>query len=229
MKKHWIAFILVALLKVDLAQALIDGSGWMRVSYLNRILIENRIRFKQLQTMIQNAQTETQYLKMIHDGVHGVTGLMQMLPVQDNKVLGEIRNFKEALRLIKNVYGMIPKSREAPLQRLHDESVAESLRMVNKSKSYAGKQEENAVKVFHAGEQASSKGAVRMTAQMNAQILHSLNQLIKVNAQILKLISGNMAYQNKEGKQGAKNFNKVKRDMKAAWVRFKGDFKMPRF
>ena len=154
---------------------------------------------------------------------------MQMLPIQDNRILGDIRNFREAMHLVKEIYGMVPKSKEAPVQKLHDKSVAESIRMVNKSKAYTSKQEENAVKVFHAGGQASPKGAVRMTAQTNAQILHSLNQLIKVNVQILKLISTHVAYQNKGGKQSARNFKKVRMDMKKGFSDFKGDFKMPGF
>ena len=147
------------------AQAFIDsGSGWMQVTYLNKILMENQLRFRQLQSIIRNAQNETDYLKWINNGVQGVTGLMQMLPIQDNRILGDIRNFREAMHLVKEIYGMVPKSKEAPVQRLHDKSVAESIKMVNKSKTYTSKQEENAVKVFHAGGQASPKGAVRMTA-----------------------------------------------------------------
>ena len=201
----------------------------MQVSYLNKILMENQLRFKQLQSIIRNAQNETDYLKWINNGVQGVTGLMQMLPIRDNRILGDIRNFREAMHLVKDIYGMVPKSKEAPVQRLHDKSVAESIKMVNTSKTYTSKQEENAVKVFHAGGQASPKGAVRMTAQTNAQILHSLNQLIKVNVQILKIISTHVAYQNKGGKQSVQNFKRVRGDMKKGLGDFKGDFKMPSF
>ena len=233
LKKHWslcLSFVTLLLLFMPSpTQAFTDGSGWVQVTYLNKILMENHIRFKQLQSMIRNAKNEAQYLRMINDGVQGVTGLMQMLPIQDNRVLGEIRNFQEALHLVRDVYGIIPKSKDAPLHRLNDESVAESIKMANKSKSYARKQEENAVKVFHAGGKASPKGAVRMTAQANAQILHSLNQLIKINAQILQLVSTHVAYQNKGGKQSVKNFKKVGLDMKKGFANFKGDFKMPKF
>ena len=191
--------------------------------------MENHTRFRQLQSMLRNAKNEAQYLRMINDGVKGVSGLMRILPIQDNKVLGEIRNFREAVRLVENVYGIIPKSKEAPMHRLNDKSVAESIKMINKSKNYAYKQEKNAVKVFNAGGKASPQGAVRMTAQTSAQILHSINQLIKVNAQILKLVSASVAYQNKSGKQSARNFKKVKVDMKNGLENLKGDFKMPRF
>ena len=235
MKKHWTAlcfagvFALSFMWRVPPSHAFIDGSGWVQSAYLNKILMENYARFKQLQAVIRNAENEAQYLRMVNEGVKGVSGLMQMLPIQDNKVLGEIRNFQGALRLVEDIYGKIPKSKEAPLQRLHDESVAESIKMVSKSNSYARKQEENAVKVFHAGGRASPKGAVRMTAQMSAQILHSFSQLIKINAQILKLVSTNTAYQNKDGKQATWNFKKVELDMKEGLGNFKGDFKMPRF
>ena len=231
MKKHWtvLLFLLVLLLRLTPTQAFTDGSGWVQATYLNRILMENHARFRQLQIIVQNAKNETQYMKMLNSGLQGVTGLMQILPIKDNSVLGEIRNFKEAVRLVENIYGIIPKSKEAPIHKLNDASVAESIKMINKSKNYASKQEENAIRVFHAGERASPKGAVRMTAQMNAQILHSLNQLIKINAQILKLVSANMALQNKKGKQSVRNFNKIGMDMKASFTNFKGDFKMPRF
>ena len=235
MKKHFITLYLsfvfsLLILNSPAAHALLpDGSGWVQATYLNKILMENYARFKQLETIIKSTKSEAQYMRMLNSGLERVTGLMQILPIQDNRVLGEIRNFRESLRLVKDIYGKIPKSKEAALQRLHDKSVAESIKMIQKSQSYASKQEENAAKVFHAGIRASPQGAVRMTAQMSAQILHSLNQLIKINAQILKLASSNVAIQNKEGKQSAKNFNKIGMDIKASFTNFKGDFKMPRF
>ena len=206
-----------------------DGSGWVQATYLNKILMENYNRFKQLETIIRNAEGEAQYLRIINDGVRGVSGLMQILPIQDSKVLRQVRNFRGALRLVEDIYGKIPKSKEAALQSLIDHSVAESLTMINESKKYASKQEENAIKVFHAGSRASPQGAARMTAQMLAQILHSLNQLIKINAQILQLASTSTAYQNKVGKQATRNFKKAELDMKQGLESFKVDFKMPKF
>lgn len=205
------------------------GAGWANAAYLAKILAENIKRYQQLKMMIDQAKSNDQYLRLINHGIENSIGLMNSLPVKDERVLGELKSFQSAMQSVQNIYGSIPKSEEAALQMLQDQTVAESFKMVNASKEYSKLQEENAEKISIQSREASPKGAARMNAEVNAQILHTLNQLLRVNGQILKLQSETLAMNNKEGKDSIVGHQKLKNDMKSGLTSFKGSFNLPRF
>jgi hypothetical protein len=63
--------------------------------------------------------------------------------------------------------------------------------------------------------------------ETNAQILHTLNQLLRVNGQMLKTLSENLAYTTKGGKDSVLHYNQLNRDIGRSFNDFKGDFKTP--
>lgn len=205
------------------------GAGWANAAYLAKILAENIKRYQQIKLMIDQAKSQEQYLRILNHGLENSIGLMNSLPIRDESVLGELRNFQTALKTIESVYGKIPKSEEAALQLLLDQSVAESLKMINDTKEYSRIQEENAVKISIQSRQASPKGAARMTAETSAQILHTLNQILRVNGQMLKLQGEMVAINNKDGKDSIHGHQKLKDDIKSNLSSFRGDFKLPKF
>lgn len=205
------------------------GAGWAQIPYLVKILAENIKRYQQLRMVINQAQNHDQYFRLINQGLENSIGLVNSLPIKDEEILADLRNFQNAVKTIEQVYGKIPQSEEAVLQLLHDQSVAESLKMVNVAKDYSKKQEENAQRISIQSRQASPKGAARMTAETNAQILHTLNQLLRVNGQMLKLQSETLAMNNKQGKDSVHSHKKVKTDMTSSLTGFRGDFSFPKF
>ena len=198
----------------------------LEIPYLIEILSENIKRYEQLRQVVKQGEDSQELLRVLNEGIDNATGLMQSLPIKDQKILQRLRRLQSARDKIKRIYGTIPKGSDEALFRLHDESVSRAFEMVDISSGYAKIQEQNAHKVFRQAKRASPKGAQRMTAQMSAQILHALNQLIRINAQILQLQSEQLALNTKEGKDMGRNFNKIKEDMDETLGRFK-DF--PRF
>lgn len=179
--------------------------------------------------MIRTANNHEQLIRSIHDGINNSIGLVRSLPIKDERILAQLQNFEQALREIENVYGAIPKSEEMLMQQLHDRTIAESFKMTNKSRDYAEKQEENANIIESQSRRASPKGAARINAQASAKILHSLNQLIKINTQLLKVQSEYFAVTNKRGKDDVGSYQRVNRDFKQQLKRFEGNFKFPEF
>jgi hypothetical protein len=127
------------------------------------------------------------------------------------------------------MYGKIPQSKEALLHTLHDQTVAESLRMVNSFKEFTHKQEENSLRIAIQGRQASPKGAARMQVESSAHILKSLNQLIRLNTQMLKLQSESLAMNNKVSKDNVSRFQKIDQDLGKGFKNFKLDMKLARY
>ncbi len=199
------------------------------VAVLMQILSENIRRYYQLQQMIQQGRDADQYLRWINAGIDNSIGILQSLPIKDEKVLADLREFKAALGKIEHLYGRVPKSPEDALQILHDQTVAESLRMANDFKEYSVAQEKNSELIALQARDASPKGAVRMQTETSAQILKSLSQLIRLNTQMLKLQSEQLAFANKQSKDGVTNFQKVSRDLGSGFSNFNPDMKLVRF
>ena len=211
------------------AIAFTDGSGWVAISYLIKILEENYRRFIQLKQMIDTANGHYDYIRVLNRGLDDSIGLLQTLPIKDEKILAELRSFRDATNRVEVLYGKIPKSPDQALHLLHDQSVAESLRMANSFKDFSEAQEKNSLLIAAQARDASPKGAVRMQAEMSAEILRSLSQLIRLNTQMLKLQSEQVAMTNKSSKDEVAGFQKVNRDLGMGFSKFKPDMKFISF
>lgn len=196
---------------------------------LMQILAENIKHYYQLQQMIGQAKSTEDYLRLVNAGLDNSMGLLNRLPVKDENILSELRNFKQALGIVESIYGNVPKSKEQTLQLLNDQTVAESMRMANSFKQYSEEQEENSVKIAIQSRQASPKGAARMQAEASAQILGSISQLIRLNTQMLKMQSEQFAMQNKMNKGEVANFIKVNDGLSGGFSNFKMDMSLGKF
>jgi hypothetical protein len=194
------------------AKSFTDGSGWVQVTYLSKILIENIKHYYQLQSILGQAKSTADYLRLINQGIDNSVGILASLPVKDEKILASLLDFKKSLETVTDIYGKIPKSGDAAMQLLHDQSVAESLKMITSFKEYSELQEANSIRFSQESRDASPKGAARMQAQVSSEILRSLSELIRLNSQMLKLQSEQLALTNKESKDSVNDYQKVRDD-----------------
>lgn len=227
--KFYVLVFMFCLFSNQGAFAWTDGSGWANYAYLVKIYQENLRRYIQLQQMIQQARSHENLIRTINSGLDNAMGVMQVLPLKDDQILSQLQQFQNALKKVEELYGMTPKSSDEALHKLHDQTIAESLKLNNVLQEYSLQQEQNATAVFIQSTQASPKGAERMNAQMSAQILHSINQLIKVNGQMLKMQSESLAFANKQDKDGAAGFNKTTNDIRGSMMKFKPNYSLPKF
>ena len=98
--------------------------------------------------------------------------------------------------------------------------MAESLSLHDSLKNYTQTQEKNVAGITHQAGKMSPTGAARATVVTNAQILHAINQLIKVNGQLLKLQSKRMALENKNEKEEVANFKMAHKGLAKGFKRF---------
>ena len=227
--RHRAQYAVFATLLLPYLQASAQFDGIAQIPYLSQIVTENIRRYEQLREMIRNSKERDAYMRLINEGIDNAVGVALSLPVEDQKILEELKTFKQAAERLKRLYGDIPKSPDAPMFRLHDESVAESIRLVNDLKDYAREQEKNAESLFLQSGRASPKGAGRMATATNAQILHALSQLIRINGQMLKLQSQSLGMENRIGKDEVDRFDRVNRDFDDIPGNYPGAGAMPRF
>ena len=205
------------------------GGDYAQIPHLLRLISENVKRYKQLEKMIDQSENREEYLRLINRGLDNVRGIISTLPVKDGKLLEELKDLKEVTRKLEKIYGAIPEGGETEMLRLHDKSVAESISLINDSKRYAKRQERNSDNILRQAAVASPKGAQRMAAAGNSQILHALSQLIRINGQILKLQSEILASENKRGKDSLEHFNRFNEGMKKSFSGLGRNRQFPRF
>ena len=205
------------------------GAGWAQIPYLAKVLAENYKRYKQLKIMLEQAKQSDNYFRAVHQGLENVTGLMDSLPISDQGVLKDLRSFNGSLSKVAKIYGRVPRSPEAALHMLHDQTAAESLQMVNSFKDYSKAQESNSQSLKIQSQSASPKGAARATAVSNAMILESVNQLIRLQSQSLKMQSEQLAMLNKQDKQKIAAYQEVDKGIGNAFKNFKRQENLVKF
>jgi hypothetical protein len=211
------------------AQAFIDPTGPAQLAELIQIVLDDVQRFQQLQSMVQNGKAQMDFMKQINAGLDSITGLLATLPLKDDQVLGDIHDFRNAMNTVGSLYGVVPTSRYSQMELLHDQTIAESFRETNAIKEYADAQEQNANRALELSNDTSPKGAERLTAATNAQILHSLSQLLRIDGEMLKLQSEQLALYNHRDKESVEHFNKVGVDLTMKLASFDEDFGIPQF
>lgn len=85
------------------------GAGWAQIPYLIKILEENYKRYKQLQIMIKSAQNQEEFLKSLSSGLDNSIGILESLPVKDEGLLNDLKNFKKSYDSVLDLYGTIPQ------------------------------------------------------------------------------------------------------------------------
>lgn len=209
--------------------AFTDGSGWAAVTYLIKLVEQSIRHYQQLQMMIQYSKDAQSYAREINSGLEASIRLMESLPIKDEKILGQLRTFQRSLQEIEKIYGAIPKSPDEPFQQVNDMAVAESLKMVSNATDYAEKQEVNSARLEARSWDMSPKGAMRMQAQVSSQILLTLNQILRMNAQLLKMQSADLAAKNREEKQDVMKFQRFSKEVAITSKAFTGDLSLPKF
>ncbi len=228
-KKLLIVIVIGSLLSPVRSFAFSDGSGWVQIGYLIKILEESIRRYYQLQQMIQSSRDAQEFMREINRGLDDSVRLLSALPIRDEKILGQLKTFQTSIDEVQKIYGMIPKSPDEIVQKTNDLAVAESLKMATNANEYAEKQEVNATMIESRSWEMSPKGAMRMQAQVSSQILLTLNQILKMNSQLLKMQSAQFATQNREEKQDVLRFQRFSRDVASTSKSFSGDLTLPKF
>jgi P2-related tail formation protein len=221
-----IIFGLGLLLTGPLARADLFGAD---VGVLTQILAENIQQLIQLEQVVEQGTDQAEFLQQLNSGIENSMGLLRSLPVKDDNILANLTQFQGALSSLNNVYGSVPRSEVTPMQTLHDQTVAESLRMVNSFKDFSDQQEQNSIMMEFQSREASPKGAARMQAETSAEILRSLSQLIRLNSQMLKMQSEQFAMSNKSNKDSVKNFQRLNTDFGHSFQGLQSDMGLVKF
>ena len=199
------------------------------IAKMTKMIQDNYQRYVMLKQIFENAKQETELIRVINQGIENTSGLLATLPIKDDGVLSDLRSIGQSASRITEIYGAVPKGPDGPMHTLHDQTVAESLKMLAPMRNYAAAQEQNAKMLTTQSRLASPKGAARMAVESNALILDGISQLIRLHGQSLKMQSEEFALRNSRDKQVSRNHNQIKQDLRRAFRQVRLGAALPRF
>lgn len=203
--------------------------GAASIPYLTKLLAQSVQQHEALKLILEKTKSHQELVKSLNKGIDDAYGMISTLPIQDERLLQELKNIKKATKKVEDIYGAIPSGPDKTMQLLHDNTIAESFKMSGAVNDYAKKQEGNSKIITNLSKDASPNGARKMNVRVNAEMLHTLNQILKINAQILKMQSENFALINKDSKESSAHNNKANHDLFSSFRNFQGDFNVPSF
>jgi len=222
-----IAVIALQVLRTHPAQADVFGAD---VGVLTQILAETIEELMEIRSVVSNGSDELGLLEQINRGINDSLYLAQTagIPI-DAHLYGQASSVSQAARLITQLFGAVPNSPVAPVQRNSDQVAAEAITFNNNLDEYTGHLDGVGDNIKSASHSVSPGGASKLTAESLGVMIHVMNQQLRATGQGLKLQAQMLAIQNKNEKDHTQEYlnegQVLKRQMMASDVAFQ----LPRF
>ena len=174
---------------------------------LASILAQAVQQLAQLRQILGSGRDTLGLMRDVNEGIREAMGIMRTMnrTIQPG-ALSQIQNVNEMLRVVQDLYGRVPKTAEAKRQNFIDQSVSEGMTIHNQAFAYADQIDPEAERIKDYSRGVSPAGAGRLTAQSLGVLINVTNQVLRTNAAMLKIMSENLALQNRQGKVGSEQF-----------------------
>ena len=177
------------------------------VVVLTQILANAIQQLIQLRQLLSTGSDTLGLLRDINSGLKDGLAILQVINPKFNPGLyGDLHTADQVLAVINDIYGQIPQTGETRLQEAQDRSVAESIAMNGSLFQFADQADEEGKRIFSHAQSVSPQGAGKLTAQSVAVLIGVTNQVLRTNSMMLKMMSQNMALQNRKDKIQAAQF-----------------------
>jgi hypothetical protein len=165
---------------------------------------------QQLVNVISLLKNATDTWDYIHELNEGLKAALTLPRTQNSTIVpGIFSQFPELQQIIsevEHIYGRIPKTSESKMQSVMDQSVAEAITLHNQAFQYAAQIDPEAERIKEYAGQTSPAGSARLTAQSLGVLIHVSNQILRTNAAMLKMMSENLALQNRKEKLSSEQY-----------------------
>lgn len=177
------------------------------VVVLTQILANAIQQLIQLRQILATGGDTLSLLREINEGIrNGLTAIQIINPKFNPGLYGDLDTADRVLNVINDLYGRIPQTGETRLQEAQDRSVAESIAMNGTLFRYADQTDEESKRILSHSQVVSPQGAAKLTAQSLGILIGVTTQVLRTNSMMLKMMSENMALQNRKEKIQAAQF-----------------------
>jgi hypothetical protein len=174
---------------------------------LSSILAQAIQQLAQLRQILVSGHDTLGLLRDVNQGIRDAMSIIRtMNRTLQPGTLSQLQTVEDMLRAIQEIYGSVPRTPESKQQSFTDRSVSEAMTLHNQAFAYADMVDPEAERIKDYSRVVSPVGAGRLTAQSLGVLIHVTNQLLRTNAAILKMMSENVAIQNKHEKVNSEHF-----------------------
>lgn len=200
------------------------------VAVLLQLLVQAMEQYIKLKEMLETAQNNLELLEDVNSGIDSVLGRLETIyPDSNLRVYSDWKSFESALRKAQKIYGKVPDSKDSVSQKNIDTSVVESMLMYNNITKHSKMLDKVAERIKSMSQNASPKGAVKLTAQTLGISLQVQNEMLRTQAAQLKVQAQGLAYKNKIEKEETEFFLNTANTLKNKLKKHKPAFKTPRY
>jgi hypothetical protein len=200
------------------------------VVVLTQILAQAIMQLAKLRDLMGNAQSHLDLIRQINQGINDSLRLLKTIdPNLDPGIYKEWATVNDALSRLTDIYGFVPESPEARVQKDTDQGIAEAVTFNNSFYKYSEAYDVVAERIKEASHSVSPGGAQKLTAQALGVVIQLMNQQLRAQSSGMKLQAHQLALENRKDKAETKLFVDNKDSLRAAMKSEKVRFQQPRF
>ena len=199
------------------------------VVVLGQILANALQQLAQLQQILGTGKDSLQLMEDINRGLRDAMALSQtMNSTLSPGTMSDLNGVSDAMRRVEELYGLIPRGPEAPLQKTTDQTVAEAFTMHNEAFLYADRVDPEAERIKDYAKMTNPLGSQRLTAQSIGVLINVMNQILRTNAALLKLQGEELALKNRERKLSSEQFRRQYEELSSGLSKPAPSYDLPR-
>lgn len=204
--KRWALVPMLALAIVVPRPAKADLWGG-DVVVLTKILVESIKQLAALRNIISQTRGQLELMREINRGIKDGLKVIRIINPRFNPGLyGNLETADRVLAVINELYGAIPETADSRLQEAQDRSVAESIAMNGTLFRFADEVDAESKRIIDHARSVNPQGAGKLTAQSLGVLIGVTTQVLRTNSMMLKMMSENMALQNRKEKLSSSQF-----------------------
>jgi len=178
------------------------------IPLLIQIVTNTLNQLTQLRSILGNGRDTLAFLRVINEGIRDAMNIMQTLNTTLHPgIYSQYKDPGSVLNALQDLYGMIPQTSHTRLEAAQDQSVSEAITLHNQAFDYADRIDPEAERIKDYSHGVSPVGAGRLTAESLGVLIHVSNQILRTNAAMLKIMSENLALQNRKEKVNSLQFH----------------------
>lgn len=198
------------------------------IPLLIQIVTNTANQLIQLRQILGNGKDTLSLLEEVNRGIKEAAVLRDT----SNRTLNagsmaDLSNVGQILSFVQDQYGRIPNTPMAASQAHTDQSVAEAIYMNNESFKYAAMLDEEADKIKSRAPLTNPQGAQRLTAQSMGVLINVMGQLLRTNAQMVKLQGEELAMRNRSDKLSSEQFQRQYSELSNAFNNAPANYDLP--
>ncbi len=174
---------------------------------LSAILAQAIQQLAQLRALMGNGKDTLGFLELINEGIRQAMDIMRTMntTIQPG-IYSNYQNVNDLMNQLQSLYGTVSDTFDSKLERSQDQSVSEAITLHNQAFQYATQLDPEVEKIKDYARVVSPQGAAKLTAQSLGVLIHVSNQILRTNAAMLKIMSENLALQNRHEKMSSRAF-----------------------